>query len=250
MRGRFLYALALLPVLVRTDDTFQYPSTGFATMTHYDLPTNFVASCGCTADSTHYPTAALSQLAYGSTTAYGPGCGRCFKLTLLNTFLSDPPFFPSTNPSITIKVTDLCPGSTWCGATVGKPNTAGHYLNFDLAFPSTAIPSNFFPSNEALYGYTDFGVWNISYQAVPCQNSWAGFKNAAALGSVASLGDGACCPTDPLTNPNTTCPSFSEDNASPPNTASSFAIRSFDLSYTLVALISLLTLHCTWLAPS
>ena len=29
----------------------------------------------------------------------------------------------------------------------------GQYLNFDLAYPSSAIPSNFFPSNEKLYGY-------------------------------------------------------------------------------------------------
>jgi hypothetical protein len=28
----------------------------------------------------------------------------------------------------------------------------GHYLNFDLAFPSQAIPSNFFPSDAAEYG--------------------------------------------------------------------------------------------------
>lgn len=31
---------------------------------------------------------------------------------------------------------------------------AGYYLNFDLAFPSQAIPSDFFPSNQTLYGYT------------------------------------------------------------------------------------------------
>jgi hypothetical protein len=29
---------------------------------------------------------------------------------------------------------------------------AGHYLNFDLAFPSQAIPSDFFPSDEKTYG--------------------------------------------------------------------------------------------------
>jgi hypothetical protein len=29
---------------------------------------------------------------------------------------------------------------------------AGNYLNFDLAFPSSSIPSNFFPSNVTLYG--------------------------------------------------------------------------------------------------
>lgn len=31
---------------------------------------------------------------------------------------------------------------------------AGAFLNFDLAYPSQAIPDDFFPSDEALYGYT------------------------------------------------------------------------------------------------
>jgi hypothetical protein len=30
----------------------------------------------------------------------------------------------------------------------------GRYINFDLVYPSKAIPNNFFPSNESLYGYT------------------------------------------------------------------------------------------------
>lgn len=72
-----LRIFALLPVLSRANDQpWQYPSAGFATMTHYELPLDYVASCGCTPSSTHYPTAALSQLAFGSTTAYGPGCGK------------------------------------------------------------------------------------------------------------------------------------------------------------------------------
>lgn len=29
----------------------------------------------------------------------------------------------------------------------------GQYLNFDLAYPSSAIPDDFFPSNETFYGY-------------------------------------------------------------------------------------------------
>lgn len=96
----------------------------FATLTHYSLPLDYIASCGCTADSTHYPTAALSQMAYGSSTAYGPACGRCFNLTLLNTFLSVPPFYPPKPKSIVVKVTDLCPLSTigWCNATTNGPN--------------------------------------------------------------------------------------------------------------------------------
>jgi len=236
---RILYVLALLPFLSFADNqTYQYPSLGFATMTHYGLPQDFVASCGCTPASTHYPTAALSQLAYGSSDAYGPGCGRCFNLSLLNTFLSNPPFYPPNPKSIIIKVTDLCPGSTWCGATPNKPNQAGHFLNFDLAFPSPAIPSDFFPSNQSLYGYTDFGVWNISYEAVPCLNEWAGFSNAAALGSVTNLGESVCCPADPLTQPNTTCPSYSLQNGIPPNTSTTgFALRGISSSYTVAAFI-------------
>lgn len=31
---------------------------------------------------------------------------------------------------------------------------AGAFLNFDLAYPSSSIPDDFFPSDEALYGYT------------------------------------------------------------------------------------------------
>ncbi|KAF8514234.1 RlpA-like double-psi beta-barrel-protein domain-containing protein-containing protein [Hysterangium stoloniferum] len=216
MWGYIFCAFFSVPILAQTvDPTFQYPATGLATMTHYELPVDFVAACGCTGSSTHYPTAALSELAYGSTTSYGPGCGRCFKLTLINTFLSNPPFFPPTGKSLVVKITDLCPGSTWCGATPKKPNPSGYFLNFDLAYPSAAIPSDFFPSNLSFYGYTDFGVWNISYAAIPCQEEWGGANNPAALGSVPSLADGACCPADPFTNPNTTCPSYSLQNGIP-----------------------------------
>lgn len=199
-----------------------YPDTGTATMTHYSLPQNYITSCGCTGESTHFPTAALNQMAYGSSTAYGPSCGRCFKLTLLNTFLSHPPFYPTVTKSVVVKVTDLCPRSQtgWCNATTSGPNAAGNYLNFDLAFPSSSIPDNFFPSNASLYGYTDFGVWNISYQSVSCTSNWAGSKDAAALGSVPSLGNGACCPANPTGNVNDTCPSYSDQNGIPPDTAS------------------------------
>lgn len=72
----------------------------------------------------HYPTAALSQKAYGSSQNYGPGCGRCFKLTLLNSYTSSPPFFPNAHPSVVVKVTDLCPLSQngWCSGTENKTN--------------------------------------------------------------------------------------------------------------------------------
>ncbi|KAI0645654.1 RlpA-like double-psi beta-barrel-protein domain-containing protein-containing protein [Trametes meyenii] len=200
----------------------EYPADGTATLTHYTLPDGYIASCGCTGASTRYPTAAMSQYAFGSSTAYGPGCGRCFKITLLDTYLPDPPFIPNVTKSVVIKVTDLCPagGNGWCSAKPGKPNQGGQYINFDLAWPSSSIPDDFFPSNAALYGFTDFGVWNVSYQSVDCLESWAGAKSAAALGSVDD-GSSVCCPanptarTIPLGSANDTCPSFSDDNGIP-----------------------------------
>jgi hypothetical protein len=133
--------------LVRVSATspwIQYPPKGFATMTHYQIPLGFVAACGCAPLSTYYPTAALNQMAYGtlnpfqprqimfltldsntgSSRAYGPACGTCFNLTLLNTFLSNPRFYPNVTKSVVVKVTDLCPLSRdgWCSATENKPN--------------------------------------------------------------------------------------------------------------------------------
>jgi hypothetical protein len=116
--------LLVFPLFARATPWIQYPQSGVATLTHYTLPEDYIASCGCTAKSTHYPTAALNQMAFGSSTGYGPACGRCFKLTLLNTFLSDPPFYPSITKSVVVKVTDLCPISKtgWCNATASGPN--------------------------------------------------------------------------------------------------------------------------------
>ncbi|KAH9935522.1 RlpA-like double-psi beta-barrel-protein domain-containing protein-containing protein [Fomitopsis serialis] len=209
------WALLSLPLALAAD-WIDYPSSGYATMTHYTLPENFVAACGCTADSTHYPTAAMSQMAYGSSTAYGPGCGRCFNITLADAFTSNPKFYPPEDErsSVVIKVTDLCPlgGNGWCSATANKPNAGGAYINFDLAWPSSSIPDSFFPSNVTLYGFTDFGVWNVSYQEVDCVQDWEGGKSAAALGSVPN-GGSVCCPANP--SGNDTCPSFSDAHGIP-----------------------------------
>lgn len=62
-----------------------YPSNGFATLTHYEIPLGFVASCGCVPDSTHYPTAALSQMAYGSSAAFGKSMLWCWRSIILLT---------------------------------------------------------------------------------------------------------------------------------------------------------------------
>jgi len=219
--------LCVFIMVVQVAAWINYSPTGSATLTHYDLPRDYVASCGCMPASTHYPTAALSQMAYGSSTAFGPACGKCFNLTLLNPVYANPPFHPPSTRSIVVKITDLCPLSKggWCSGTETKTDPAGQYLNFDLAFPSQAIPTDFFPSDLKLYGYTDFGVWNITYQTVACQPNWAGSNDSAALGSVTNLGqESVCCPANLATgNPNDTCPSYSDQNGIPPNTATSNA---------------------------
>ncbi|KAI0305458.1 RlpA-like double-psi beta-barrel-protein domain-containing protein-containing protein [Multifurca ochricompacta] len=245
--------LLIFPHFVCATKWIEYTDSGFATMTHYTLPQDYIASCGCTGQSTHFPTAALNQMAFGSSTAYGPSCGRCFRLTLLNTFLSDPPFYPSVTKSIIVKVTDLCPLSTtgWCNATASGPNAGGTYLNFDLAFPSSSIPDNFFPSNVTLYDCTpaqDFGVWNISYQSVSCSSHWSGFKDTAALGSVPDLGDSVCCPANPMGNANDTCPSFSDQSGIPPNTTTSAASSRLGV-LTLLGWVTALLIPLMYISP-
>ncbi|PVF96755.1 hypothetical protein CPB86DRAFT_786686 [Serendipita vermifera] len=227
-------------------DIWHPPTTGFATITHYTLPLDYIASCGCTGKSTHYPTAALSALAFGSTQTYGPGCGACYRLKPLNTFLSTPSFYPPEEDlrDIVVKITDLCPTwSAWCEATADEPNEAGNYLNFDLAFPSPSVPENFFPSNASYYGYSDFGVWNATYEAVSC-SEWAGWNDAAALGSVTNLGDSVCCPAD---TSEVTCPSFSAQHGDPvPPTGSQGAAKRFVPSslYTLFLTVAFVSMLC------
>ncbi|KAF9263302.1 hypothetical protein L218DRAFT_959320 [Marasmius fiardii PR-910] len=218
-------------LLSQTLAWINYPANGFASLTHYELPQDWVPACGCTRKSNHYPTAALSQMAYGSSQAYGSSCGRCFRLTLLNSVTAVPTFYPPVQKSVVIKVTDLCPLSTagWCNGTENEDNKAGHNMNFDLSYPSPSIPSGFFPSNVSFYGYEDFGVWNISYESVPCSD-WAGSRDAGALGSTPELGpESACCPANPTMlicaqgSPNDTCPSYSDKNGIPPDTRTSSA---------------------------
>ncbi|KAG1748974.1 RlpA-like double-psi beta-barrel-protein domain-containing protein-containing protein [Suillus paluster] len=219
--------LSFLPRTSRASDSewIDYSADGYATMTHYSLPENFIAACGCTTTSTNYPTAAMNQMAYGSSTSYGPACGQCFNLTLLNSFLSNPPFYPNVTKSVIIKVTDLCPlsQSGWCNATTHGPNAGGHYVNFDLAWPSSSIPDDFFPSNAS----------TLCYQSVSCTN-WEGWNRAAALGSVANLGYSACCPDNPTGSTNDTCPSYSDDNGIPPDTHTSESALSSSISLFLV----------------
>ncbi|KAF8348302.1 RlpA-like double-psi beta-barrel-protein domain-containing protein-containing protein [Amanita rubescens] len=253
-------ALAILLFLTKValSQWISYPSSGIASLTHYQLPSGYIAACGCVPGSTNYPTAALSQMAYGSSTSYGifyswlassashllplgPACGKCFQLTLLNPVIATPPFKPDVTKSIVVKITDLMPLRKGRLVRRYSPKlpirNAGAFLNFDLAYPSSSIPDNWFPSNVSLYGYSDFGIWNITYEQVSCTDDWEGGQRQSALGSVPSLGLDACCPIDP-TNSSNTCPSYSEQNGIPPITAGANAAvpRHLDLRIGLVLL--------------
>lgn len=117
----------------------------------------------------------MSQMAYGSSTAYGPGCGRCFKVTLLNTYTGTPPFFPDVTKSLVIKVTDLCPngGAGWCSATEDKPNP--YAPQFVLSWKSVAhtLPAEELTlistllGRHPLYRTISFRVMNHSMVSTP-----------------------------------------------------------------------------------
>ena len=80
------------------------------------------AACGVAANGY---TAAVSQLAFGSSPGLGPGdaCGRCFAITAN----ADPysPAFTGPFKTIIVKVTDLCPvagNQEWCSQSTSNPN--------------------------------------------------------------------------------------------------------------------------------
>jgi hypothetical protein len=85
-------------------------------------------------------------------------------------------------------------------------------------------------------------VWNITYQSVSCSN-WGGFEDAAALGSVASLGTaGGCCPADPTPgNASNICPSYSDHNGLPPDTITSSSLSSTPIPARFLLLVTLST---------
>lgn len=231
----FLPAAALAAV--------EFAASGYASLTHYDLPLNYVASCGCVARSTYYPTAALNRYAYGSNTSFGPACGTCFQVRLVSTPLAAPPPPPGSNgpygdgiyfnasqvtsgstPSLVVKIIDLCPGAggPWCNATrLDNGSVAGNSLgfdvHFDLAWPSRGIANNFFPGDH------DYGAWNVSYAAVSCER-WAGWKDKAALGSDWAQESSACCANNPApSGGDASCPAYyntlGPDGVVPPNTS-------------------------------
>lgn len=218
----------LLVLLGTASAAVDFAAQGYASLTHYDLPAGYVASCGCVGRSTYYPTAALNRYAYGSNTSFGPACGSCFEIRLVSTPLARPPPAPGSNgpwgdgiyynpqqvssgstPNLVVKIVDLCPGvgGPWCNATrldngTVQGNSLGFDVHFDLAWPSKAIPNNFFP------GTHDYGAWNVSYAAVSC-DKWAGWKDPAALGSDWAQQSSACCPNDPPpSGSDASCPAY------------------------------------------
>ncbi|BGP15918.1 hypothetical protein JCM10213v2_003910 [Rhodosporidiobolus nylandii] len=181
------WVVPLLPLVGgKNISTVAIPPSGNASLTHYDFPLGTYGSCGCSVDSTFYPTAALSQAAFGSSMAYGPACGQCFNLTLLETFTGTPKWVLSEEQrvAVVVKITDKCPAGSgnprkgWCGGTEKKTNKADLTLHFDLSTPSPSIPMSFFPTNESYYGYKDFGSWIVSYEQVSCEH-WAGLLASA-----------------------------------------------------------------------
>ncbi|GAA5885527.1 hypothetical protein JCM6882_007454 [Rhodosporidiobolus microsporus] len=210
------WATALLPAAAKDISTVPIPSSGRASLTRYDFPLGAYGACGCARNSTYYPTAALSQAAYGSSMAFGPACGQCFNLTLLETFFAEPTWVLSEEQrrSVVVKVTDKCPATSgnpnkgWCGATDKKTNKADLTYHFDLSTPSPSIPLTFFPTNESYYGYSDFGAWIIEFEQVSCEE-WAGWGNETAVGRDLDLSsESGCCPANPLID-NDVCPAMS-----------------------------------------
>ena len=67
----WLILLLVDQAIAQSSQWISYPDSGTASLTHYTIPAGFVTACGCPVDSANYPTAALSQMAYGSSHAYG-----------------------------------------------------------------------------------------------------------------------------------------------------------------------------------
>lgn len=206
------------------------------TLTHYDYPLDFAGSCGCALASSRYPVAALNSLALGTDLSFGASCGSCARVTLMSTVLDPPPprgtgynfgLHNSSAPSIVVKVTDQCPWSVTgspCNATSSSPNAFGSFLHFDLAWPapsgssSKSIPSDWFPNHKH-----DYGVWNATYEFVPC-TQWSGWGEGGALGSEPSLGDAGCCPASPPLPGNDRFGLLSYDKADEPSTCPAYKI--------------------------
>ncbi|WAR61577.1 hypothetical protein PtB15_12B267 [Puccinia triticina] len=137
------------------------------------------------------------------------------------------------------RVAPVCPGRSEAFGGRQDCRPIGQQIHFDLALPSPALNLSFFPSNPDLYGYSDFGVWNINYQTVSCEE-WTGWSNKTNLGVEPSYPgfEESCCPINP---PYTSdlCPKSIK--APPPSSA----IRSTGSAFTPFFLLILVS---SWLA--
>ncbi|GAA6027503.1 hypothetical protein JCM8097_007894 [Rhodosporidiobolus ruineniae] len=225
-------SLGALGATARNISTVPIPTSGRASLTRHDFPLGAYGSCGCAVNSTYFPTAALSQAAYASSSAFGPACGQCFNLTLVETVLAVPTWILNEEQrrSVVVKVTDKCaagsgdPKKGWCGATDKKTNKANLTLHFDLSTPSPSIPLSFFPTNESFYGYSDFGSWIVDFETVSCEN-WTGWGNQSAFGIDPNLtSESGCCPANPLLD-NDVCSSFSLKSSAASLSTSTFFLN-------------------------
>ncbi|GAW00966.1 endoglucanase V-like protein [Lentinula edodes] len=137
--------IILLSIVAAVHGWVQQPS-GSTSFTQY-------SGCGspaCGISASGY-TAAINQLAFGSSPGLGAGdaCGRCFQLT----GTADPysPSFTGPFKSIVVKVTDMCPAAgnqQWCGQTSSNTlNSFGKEFHFDIC-EDTGGAGAFFPSGH------------------------------------------------------------------------------------------------------
>jgi hypothetical protein len=104
-------------------------------------------------------------------------------------------------------------------------------------FPSPGTTPHFVCHTRLMLPFIqDFGVWNITYASVSCQE-WRGWGDKAAKGSAPNIN--GCCPADPTVRSTTrwrltfspsfqgsqqdTCPSYSDGSHIPPDTTTSDA---------------------------
>ncbi|RUP44348.1 RlpA-like double-psi beta-barrel-protein domain-containing protein-containing protein [Jimgerdemannia flammicorona] len=191
-------ALCLLAPLLTVIEAYKLPQSGTATVTHYLLG-DAVGACDCETGANKYPVAAINQNAFGPGSGAGPGCGRCFHLTIYAAISKPTYTIPSSIrlPEVTLKIVDLCPAKApnleWCAQTDTKPNPHGSWVHFDIS--QTTIPTDFFPQP---YGY-DMGTWFANYTEVSC-TAWDGWKKDNTSG-LAYPGAG-CCPANPVKDGN------------------------------------------------